>query len=563
MSKLNIFLQNISLKKEIFTRFPLVFIFIILAIFFALSYSNEIYYFSKIFDENLILMFIISIISMTSLSLFFESRKNSFFTKFVLFIFILSLSYIAIFYFKSLLILFFIATILSLCFSNFLLISSTNKEFLNFNLKVLYALSFAFIGSFILGFGIFIILTSIEYLFNIKFFKEYLEEINIIITLGVFPSLVLSNIQKNTSDEKLEIHSSFSILINNILIPMMLIYSFILYSYFIKIIILQELPKGSLTWMISFYLSFGLILKILLLAIKNKSNFSRFYDKFYYFLTLFPLAFLYLAIYIRVSQYGITIFRYLIIALALWFTFVSLANLAKKNFNFKYLFIFLFLITLFASISPYNAKIVSINSQISRLKKILISNNILQNEKVISGEKELKLKDRIQLSSIISYLIYDELGKEKITALLKKDFKNQNDVLKYLNVEYTKKYKKISFDYNIKNTAYEIEGYKYILTISLNTENQKNYTYTQNKKIKASFKNSILSLNIDQEEITFDLKALVKKLKKEKLTKIYAKDLIKVALIKKIKLEKIKLQLTFLDMDNDDNIKYIEAILLL
>ncbi len=549
MSFFKTIFSKFSFSKEVFVRFPLSYLFIFLSLFFVLSSLQKYYYFSKEFDENLILIFTLSIISISSLKLFFEIKNYNFFIKSFLIVSIIFLTILSVFFFKDAVLFFLLALILSLSFSGFLFKKSSNKEFLSFLFQGIYAVSFAFIASFLLGLGIFIIFTSIEYLFEISFLNQYYEEIYSIIALAVFPTFVLSNI---TKEESSYFNKPFSNLINNVLVPMFFIYTFILYGYFIKILFLQELPKGNLTWMITIFLSTGLFLKFLLAKIENKNFLSIFYDKYYFYLTLIPLGFLFLAIYIRVLEYGLTISRYAILAFFVWLSFVSIANLFKKDFNYKYIFISLSLILLFSSISPYNASSLSINSQLKRLKTILVDNEILIENKIIPLKTQLETKKRAQISSIVSYLFYSVNGKKELEKFLNKEFKTRNEVLKYLNVDYTKFYDKngaISYKNSTQNTALDIQDYNYLLTIDIASYNKKRiFNYYENKKkkmLKISLKNSILALNFnDEEKLAFNLKNYLKNLSKHSnIISIDEKNINDSILEKSTKKVKIKLKI--------------------
>lgn len=558
------FLNKLSKKfifnKEVFKKFPLSFLAMFISIFFTISYLQKVYYFSQTTHEKIIFISITSIIFASALHLFFQNKSYNFTFKYIIAMLFLILAYISIDKFSSSAFIFTIAVISTLSFSKFILVQNSNKELLDFNINLFVDIIFAILISSILGFGIFAIFKSIEYLFGISFLTEFYEEIYTIIALFIFPALVLSNINNsNTINTK----TSFLSISSTILVPMLVIYTIILYAYYIKIIVLWELPKGGLAWISVVFLSAGLLVKVLLFNIENKSAISKYYYKYYYYLTIIPLIFLFISIYIRVSQYGITINRYLIIALALWLSFITIANIIKKDFDFKYITVSLCLIFLFASISPYNASSLSTNSQIEKLKQLLIANKILINDKIIPAKDTLDFENRISISSVINYLIYNNDAKEQLNLLFKNNFKNSEEILNYINVKYANVYMKKDHypkSYKFKDkfhTIYDIKDYSYFVCSYLS--DSQSLTYHINKNIEINLINNILEIKFkNKKTINFNLDNIIKKLENQENNNIV--DLDNFTLYKTIDKQKIKLQILYIELSKEQKNKKVSHL---
>ena len=120
------------------------------------------------------------------------------------------------------------------------------KLFSSFFLTVIYSL--------VLYLGISAIIFTINQLFNANIPGKYFYYTFLIIA-GVFsPSLFLARIPKMDEDfNDCEYPKSLKILLLYIVIPLISIYSSILYAYFFKIIITRSWPKGLLSHLVLWY----------------------------------------------------------------------------------------------------------------------------------------------------------------------------------------------------------------------------------------------------------------------------------------------------------------------
>ncbi len=187
------------------------------------------------------------------------------------------LTYCSVFIYFDSILFYFGVVLLSLIFSNFIFIKSTNQAILYFYLEGKYSVLIAFLSCLILGFGIKAILLSLEFLFR----YNNIEDIYFFIVSIISPALILSNIPKNIDILKKEIQLTWLILIKYILIPLLFVYIVVLYAYFIKITVLQELPKGDLSWIICTFLTLCIFVKMFLTSIKQQNFLVKFFDKYF------------------------------------------------------------------------------------------------------------------------------------------------------------------------------------------------------------------------------------------------------------------------------------------
>ena len=222
------------------------------------------------------------------------------------------------------------------------------------------------------------------------------------------------------------------VLICYILIPLILIYTAILYLYFVKIIFTLKMPKGIVSHLVLWYTTFSLFIVIMATPITYKNKFAKFYKKYFPLISI-PLILLALfSINERIFQYGVTENRYLVVILILWLLF-NMIFIIKADVKWVLIsFIFAVLVAIF---SPFNLVNVSINSQNKRLERILKKNGIIQNKKFINKNNELSQRTKNEIMSIIDYFYNNasEIKRKKI-KILEKTYEKPEEFMKVIGV---------------------------------------------------------------------------------------------------------------------------------
>ncbi|KGQ71556.1 hypothetical protein OA57_00345 [Chelonobacter oris] len=168
------------------------------------------------------------------------------------------------------------------------------------------------------------LLASVEFLFSLDLpFDQIWRHIAPFALCSVFPLFFLLFQQKNNCENS-ELNSAGQLLNNVVFSPVLIIYSIILYLYTLKIILLGELPQGRISYIILPYLLVGLALKGLQL-LQESPKWQGFY-RFFGWIALLPLALLWMAVYQRLSHYGLTEVRiYLLTIVILTTLFIALS----------------------------------------------------------------------------------------------------------------------------------------------------------------------------------------------------------------------------------------------
>lgn len=259
--------------------------------------------------------------------------------------------------------------------------------------------------SFVLYMGLFIAMQAVHHLFNVEINDDRYFQLWCII-VGVFHTwFFLGGVPADLRSLESETRypKGLKVFTQNILLPLVLIYLLILYAYEIKIIAEWDWPKG---WVSNLVLGFsvaGIFSLLLLWPIQDKAENSwvRIFARRYY-LALIPLVFmLLLAIWMRISEYGVTENRYFVAALGVWLLAMVLYFLASKTKSIKVIPASLCMIAFLSSVGPWSAFTVSETSQHGRLAMLLQEGGVTKTKDELRKLPSSELKE---INSIVRYL---------------------------------------------------------------------------------------------------------------------------------------------------------------
>lgn len=321
----------------------------------------------------------------------------------------------------------------------------------------------------VLYFGLSAILFTIDRLFDINIDSKYYLYMFFIVSFIFAVSLFLSKIPNDK--DGLITHSyarSLEILLLYIVIPLLTVYNIILYAYFVKILVTWEWPKGLVSHLVlwSSALSVGVI--FLITPVLETSKIAKQFKIWFPKAVLPILVMMFMSIWIRVDQYGVTERRYFVILLGLWITGIMLYYSFKKPLRNIIIPISLSIVVLISVYGPLSSFSVSIRSQNNRLNNILLTNDLLIDNKLVSNSNT-SIDAVHEVSNIISY--YKENHNLSDIKVLPKDFKTE-DMQELFGFAYNPQnqyggepgYFYYGRDYN--KGYIEISGYDYLLYLS-------------------------------------------------------------------------------------------------
>lgn len=345
-----------------------------------------------------------------------------------------------------------------------------DKDYEYYLFDVLQGFAITFIYSFVLYLGLSIILITINQLFDI-YIKGELYLYTFIIIVFIFAlSLFLSKLPSIDKEYKdVEINKSLVVLLTFIVIPLISIYTLILYLYFAKIIITGQWPRGLVSHLVLWYSTLSVGVIFLLTPIIEENKIAKLFKKIFPKIIIPILLMMFLSIYQRVAQYGITENRYFIILLGLWVLAIMIYFSVKKTLRNIFIPISLSIVVLISVYGPLSSFSIAKYSQNKRLEKILIANNMIENEQLVPNEKVSK-EDQREISNIISY--FDRNHSLEEIKLLPKEF-NLDDMERLMGFKYNpyslapfEEYNYFYYSINSEEVI-NIEGFKYLVNMNL------------------------------------------------------------------------------------------------
>ena len=268
--------------------------------------------------------------------------------------------------------------------------------------------------------GIAIVLTTVSYLFfssNNDFFFR-LTTYSFWFIAEVFgASLFLSLLKKPDYDlENYKFPSIFNLLIKFVIIPLIVIYTGVLYIYMAKTVISMQLPKGLISHLVLWYTAFSVIIMILITPFTQKDKFLGNFKKYFPYFSISLIFASLFALFQRIYQYGITEKRYYVLILIFWLLFCMILFIRKMNITG--IFISLIACVVIAVYTPFSAKSVSNFSQKERLKRMLVKYGALKDGKISKITQKLADREGNQIHTTIAYISNN-------STIQKLNFKNE------------------------------------------------------------------------------------------------------------------------------------------
>lgn len=227
---------------------------------------------------------------------------------------------------------------------------------------------------------------------------------NTVFFLGGIPK-PLDSLQEDSSYPK-----GLKIFTQYVLIPLVTIYLLILYAYTAKILIQMNLPKGWVANLIIGFSIAGILSLLLVYPVRDleENKWLKTFSRFFYFSLLPLVVLLFIAIGIRISEYGVTIERYIVAMLGTWLAIITLYFVFSKHKNIIVIPVSLCVFAFGSIIGPWGMFQVSERSQLKRLELLLEKNGAILNGKIVKLSEEkaqhIKIKEVNQINSIFDYL---------------------------------------------------------------------------------------------------------------------------------------------------------------
>ena len=289
------------------------------------------------------------------------------------------------------------AIIFSLLLSLFFLSFFKEKDNIaswNFTMNILVNLFIChFIGEVMWG-GFSLLLSSFNFLFHIDFDSKWYMVIGVLTGLLLSSWLFLGRIPNGENKhDRTPVDSGFlNAVMRFLFLPLVGLYTIVLYIYAIQILVKWELPNGWVSWLVAASMVGLIIIEFGLYPVRKAQN--RKADNLiarYLPVSILPLLLLMtVGIIRRFNDYGITINRLYLITLNLWFYFVCITLFQTKARRINWITISFALIFLLTSAFPINYFSITRNCMDSKIRKMLYSTDMIRVRKFPLNERQYK-----------------------------------------------------------------------------------------------------------------------------------------------------------------------------
>ena len=371
-----------------------------------------------------------------------------------------------------------------------------------FNRMMWFGVAVSYVALFMFAGGVSVALGAVQMLFDIKVNYKVYTDLWLFACFVLGPVYALSWVPKafNFSEEDCHDPPGLRFIANWITVPMVFVYLMILYAYFVKIVTTGEVPNGMLAYMITGFAGAGIITYMIAWPMRDSGSAQlRLFYKIFFPMLIIPVGFHFYAIWERISAYGLTEQRYMLLLSAIWLAIMATTN-SMSRIPLKAIPATLCILMIFASFGPWGGVSLSGKSQFARLENLLEKYEILQGDKIVKTEAEIPFEDRKNISSIIDYLCRTERD-----ALIEAWFKGDKtkwscgsarNLTQNMGFEYVGKYSRQDRDgeehFNLYSKAknfVEVTGFDVLFThVNVYTHRSKEGgVWSQDKKINEDY----------------------------------------------------------------------------
>ena len=250
-----------------------------------------------------------------------------------------------------------------------------NRSFAAHALHVVTQLFFGLVVSGLLTGAVIAIVASFLYIFGIDTSPHIYEYILQFIWFFIAPQICCTFISQD-EDVAGEPAKVLRLILNFILSPAIIIYTVILYIYFIKIVLVWDLPKGGVAWLVMGFITVALVGRLMQYVLK-RHDYDWFYRNFTW-IAIPPLIMYWVGSIYRIRLYSFTESRfYLMVAGALMTLFI-LMLLWRRTRRFQLMALILgAAIIVFTYIPGISAKSIGFKCQNARLQQFITDLKLL------------------------------------------------------------------------------------------------------------------------------------------------------------------------------------------
>jgi hypothetical protein len=209
---------------------------------------------------------------------------------------------------------------------------------------------------------------------------------------------------------------AFGFLGQFVLVPLLLIYGLILLAYTAQIVVTRNLPQGMIGWMVLGFVVIGAATWLVLHPPFMRSRaLVRLFRRWWFWLTLIPLALFFIAVWTRVDAYGLTDERVLLATGGVWAAVLALVFIVGRG-DIRLIPALAGLLLLLVSVGPWNYANLPLAQQTMRLDALLMQ----PGKGGASFPPDWTPEQVAKAASIMDFLANSPAGEAKLAELLER-----------------------------------------------------------------------------------------------------------------------------------------------
>jgi hypothetical protein len=206
-----------------------------------------------------------------------------------------------------------------------------------------------------------------------------------------------------------------------LLVPLVSLYLVILTLYLGKVVVTWDWPSGWIGWLVSGVATAGIFTLLLVYPISDdpEQKWIRAFARDFWLAVLPAVVMLWLALYQRVAQYGITEPRYFLLVLSLWLAASALYFRFRRGARMIAIPASLCVLAALSLAGPWGAYSVSAASQLGRLETLLVRHGVVADGRPAGAapRRPIPSADRREISAVVRYVVTHH-GTRRLTAWL-------------------------------------------------------------------------------------------------------------------------------------------------
>jgi len=216
----------------------------------------------------------------------------------------------------------------------------------------------------------------------------------------------------------------WAVLFSYIVVPLLSIYTAILYAYFIRLVILREFPINILTHLVVWYGIIGVVVLFFVEKLRERNDYLKRFYQIFPKAILLPLGMLFTAIFSRIADYGFTPARYFVVITGSWILLSMLYMGFTKKTRYTFVVLGAMVVILVSAYGPVSAFNLSFNNQLHRFETLLVKTGMLA-EGEIQRNPELPVEDQREINEFLRY--FDNNHDQRTLYFLPEEFNYYED----------------------------------------------------------------------------------------------------------------------------------------